>query len=83
MKTTDWLIKGIPADQLELEKNIALGTIDLSIIEDEVYRRVAKCLFIDNITVRETADVIGYSERQIYRIKKKLTEILKEKEVTK
>lgn len=52
----------------------------LSIIEDDVHRRIAKCLFVDNLSAKETADIIGYSERQIYRIQKKLKAILNIKE---
>lgn len=43
-----------------------------SICEDELQKRIAKLIFIDGYTADEVGYMTGYSERQIYRIKKKL-----------
>lgn len=44
----------------------------MSDIEKQVYQ----CLFEQGLTVMETAEKVGYCERQIYRIKKKLKEVM-------
>lgn len=36
---------------------------------DELDRKIARHIFVDNMTVDEVADIIGYSSRQIERIK--------------
>lgn len=40
----------------------------------ETEKEIAKLLFIDGLKAIDVADAVGYSERQIYRIKKKLKE---------
>ena len=44
----------------------------ISQINDELYRKVARCLFVQGFKAKETGEICGYSERHIYRIKKKL-----------
>lgn len=43
-----------------------------SACENELQEKIVKLLFIDGYTADEVADEVGYSVRQIYRIKKKL-----------
>ena len=47
-----------------------------SICRSESEREIAKLLFIDGCSADETAEIVYYSARQIYRIKKKLKERL-------
>ena len=42
------------------------------VCENELEKQIAKLIFIDGYTADEVAYEVGYSERQIYRIKKKL-----------
>lgn len=54
--------------------NVSLidGHIDGNLTELE--QRIYDCLFVKKYTVKKTAKLCGYSERQIYRIKKQLKE---------
>jgi DNA-directed RNA polymerase specialized sigma subunit len=43
-------------------------------------KEIAKLLFVDGLKAQEVADIVGYCERQIYRIKKKLKERMQNNE---
>ena len=42
----------------------------------EIENQIYQCLFEQGLTVKKTSKIVGYCERQIYRIKKKLKEVL-------
>lgn len=46
----------------------------------DLEKEIARLLFIDGLKAEDVADIVGYSERQIYRIKKKLKERVKSNE---
>lgn len=43
-------------------------------IMTETEKKIYDCQFIQGLSAEETAEKVGYCERQIYRIKKKLKE---------
>lgn len=43
--------------------------IFISLFDEEYHKRIAKSLFVEGLTNEETANKIGYSQRQIERIK--------------
>lgn len=56
-------------NQARQAKDEILEVIDS--LDDLIYRRVLKMLFIDNMTYQEIADRLHYSKRQIHRIRSK------------
>lgn len=56
--------------------NGAVSLIDGHIDEPltDIEKKIYDCLFVKNYTVEKTAELCNYSERQIYRIKKRLKE---------
>lgn len=58
-------------------ENVSLidGHIDEPSMTD-TEKKIYDCLFIQGLSAEETAEKVGYCERQIYRIKKKLRERL-------
>lgn len=57
------------------ENNTKEAEIFLSLIDDEVKKKIAKCLFIDGLTNEATAEVVDYSTSSIAKWK---MEILKD-----
>ena len=51
------------------------GNVFLSLFDDLTEKRIAKHLFIDGLTNEETGSNIGYSTRQIERIRKNLLKV--------
>lgn len=48
--------------------NSEQGKIFLSLFDDALEKKVAKYIFVDGMTLDETADAVGYCTRQISRI---------------
>lgn len=48
-----------------------------SICENDLEKKIVQLIFIDGYTADEVGYEIGYSTRQIYRIKKKFNELVK------
>ena len=63
------MIHGQKAPKKPLLVNKNETEIFISLFDEEYHKRVAKSLFVEGLTNEETADKIGYSTRQIERIK--------------
>ena len=46
----------------------------LALFENPFERKIMECLYIHGYNTAETGEAVGYSERQVYRIKKQLIE---------
>jgi transcriptional regulator with XRE-family HTH domain len=46
---------------------------------DKTLQRIAECRYVNGMTIEETAMVVGYSERQISRLSKKIMERTEQK----
>ena len=51
------------------------GKCFIALFNNEIEKRIAKCIFIDGLTNEETALEIGYCTRQIERIRKNMLEV--------
>lgn len=54
------------------ENNTEEAEIFLSLFEDDIEKKIAKCLFIDGMTNEETAEVVCYSTSSISNWKMKI-----------
>jgi DNA-directed RNA polymerase specialized sigma subunit len=50
--------------------------------KDETLQKIAKLVYVDGLTYEKVGMIVGYSERQIGRLRKKIKQIASESEVT-
>ena len=52
------------------------ATAFISLFDDnETVQKVARCLFVDGLTNKQTAEKVGYSLRQIERLRLRITRV--------
>lgn len=51
------------------------GEVFVSLFDDEIEQRIAKCIFVDGLTNEETALEVGYSLRSIERKRRNLLNV--------
>ena len=66
--------------KLMIDQNSPQAQRLFALCKTPLEKEIAKMLFCDVVKTENVADMVGYSERQIYRIKKKLKERLQKYE---